>query len=103
MSDMEQKSPFIHVRAHISEMDTQKQLGHLKRSLEITFGNIETVKIMDKDDLASSIKSSTIADRLWDEWEAITEKFESKGYKFIKAKKEESGSTSETLGGSQSD
>lgn len=86
MSENEPKSPFIHVKIHISRMDTQKQLGLLKQSVEVTFGNLETVEIRDKNDIADVIKSSKIADKVWDEWDAVTKKFEGKGYHFIKEK-----------------
>ena len=83
MSDIEIKSPYFSMRVHIGEMTTVKQLGIKTRSLEVTFGNMETVEIRDKEDIASVIKSTPLAKKVWDEWEAITKEGHDRGYKFI--------------------
>lgn len=79
----EQKEPYYSSRVHITEPTAAKVLGIKTRSIEVTFGNHDSVTIRNKKDIAEIIDNIDIAKKVWDLWEQVTAKGKADGHKFV--------------------
>lgn len=76
-------TPSYRIRAHISEVTTQKDKGKLSRDVTVENMNQDTRQIIrDKNDIAN-VKNADVAIQVFDVWDRLTEEGHKRGKVFI--------------------
>lgn len=93
MSNQEEKSPYYSTRIRISDVTSPKAwLGYKERTIEVTYGNLDTKIIRNQADISEVIQERSIKDDLLRAFRETDEVGEARGFKFVdETKKNEKG------------
>ena len=61
----------------------KKYVGFKDLTVEITYGNMENVKVVDERDVANILDNIPLSKKIWDLHDEVKKEGEERGYKFV--------------------
>ena len=78
------KDPYFSMRTRIGTITSPKEyVGFKELTVEITYGNMENVKIVDEKDVANILDNIPLSKKIWDLHEEVKSEGKKRGYKFV--------------------
>lgn len=78
------KDPYFSMRTRIGTVTSPKEyVGFKDLTVEITYGNMENVKVVDERDVANILNNIPLSKKIWDLHEEVKKEGEVRGYKFV--------------------
>ena len=72
------------MRTRIGTVTSPKEyVGFKDLTVEITYGNMENVKVVDERDVANILNNIPLSKKIWDLHEEVKKEGEVRGYKFV--------------------
>ena len=81
---VETKDPYFSMRTRIGTITSPKEyVGFKELTVEITYGNMENVKVINENDIAQVLDNIPLSKKIWDLHEEVKKEGENRGYKFV--------------------
>ena len=78
------KDPYFSMRTRIGTVTSPKEyVGFKDLTVEITYGNMENVKVVDERDVANILNNIPLSKKIWDLHDEVKKEGEERGYKFV--------------------
>jgi hypothetical protein len=78
------KDPYFSMRTRIGTITSPKEyVGFKELTVEITYGNMENVKIVDEKDVANILDNIPLSKKIWDLHEEVKQEGIKRGYQFV--------------------
>ena len=78
------KDPYFSMRTRIGTITSPKEyVGFKELTVEITYGNMENVKIIDEKDVANILDNIPLSKKIWDLHEEVKTEGKKRGYNFV--------------------
>ena len=78
------KDPYFSMRTRIGTITSPKEyVGFKELTVEITYGNMENVKVINEKDIAQVLDNIPLSKKIWDLHEEVKAEGKKRGYSFV--------------------